>query len=113
MSVRITWTSSGLQPSARQVASVNSLASSRRCSVVRPSNICTLIIGMVFSLSCGLVVHGYVSRLHDHPRQPGIDLRIAREIEPALVCDMRVGVERNVGEAIALAYEKGACLEMP
>src|SRR5690242_15980978 len=96
-------TASGLQPSARQVASVNSFASVRRCSSVRPSNICTLIIGMVFSLSLRLVVDRDVTGLLGDACKPAVDVRIAGEIESALECDVRVGVEGDVGEAVALA----------
>src|SRR4029450_13889407 len=49
MSVMMICTASGVQPSARQVPSVSSFASFRRCSVVRPSNIWTLIIGIAVS----------------------------------------------------------------
>src|SRR5215475_5355281 len=61
-SVRMICTASGVQPSARQVASVSSWASLRRCSGVRPSNIWTLIIGMGVVSSLAYLGHslGYV-----------------------------------------------------
>src|SRR5882757_3966460 len=104
MSVRMICTASGVQPSARQVPSVSSFASLRRCSAVRPSNIWTLIIGMVGSLSV-LVVDRDVTRLRGDAGQPGTGVRIMVEVEIALGCDMRVGVERDVGETVAVAHE--------
>src|ERR1700716_544595 len=104
MSVRMICTASGVHPSARQVPSVNSFASLRRCSSVRPSNIWTLIIGMAFSLSV-LVVDRDVTGLVADPRQPGADVREVVEVEAAFARDMRVGKERNIGQTVALADE--------
>src|SRR5829696_3212952 len=92
MSVRMICTASGVQPSARQVPSVSSLASLRRCSSVRPSNIWTLIIGIAFSLGSVLVGDGDVPGLGRDARHPGIDILVVRQVELALVGDVRVGV---------------------
>src|SRR5262245_2021432 len=106
MSVMMICTASGVQPSARQVPSVSSFASFRRCSVVRPSNIWTLIIGMTVSpLSVLVVVDRYVARVVGDTRHPGVDLRKVVEIEAAFARDMRVGIERDVGEAVLVRDE--------
>src|SRR5258708_22314407 len=115
MSVRMICTASGVQPSARQVPSVSSFASLRRCSVVRPSNIWTLIIGMALSLSillAILVIDRDVTGLRRDAGQPGADVRIGIEVETALGGDVRVAIERDVGETVAPADEVLVTAEM-
>ena len=113
MSVRMIWTASGVQPSARQVPSVSSFASLRRCSRVRPSNIWTLIIGMVFSLAQFLWSIVTWPGCACDARQPGGDVRdsVAGRTRPRRA-HVRVGIERDVGEAEAVADEERMAREM-
>src|SRR5476649_147541 len=53
-----------------------------------------------------------VARLGCDAGQPGLDMRIARQVEVALVRDVRVAIERDVGQAVARAHEEFTRLEM-
>src|SRR5690348_16446261 len=111
MSVRMIWTSPGWQPSARQVPSVSSLASLRRCSVVRPSNIWTLIIGMALS-SWFLGSHRDVARLGGDAAEPAGDMRVVVKQKAAFLRDVRVAIERDVGDAVAVGDEEPVVREV-
>src|SRR5476649_344861 len=112
MSVRMICTASAGQPSARQVPSVSSFASLRRWSRVRPSNISTWMVGIAYLPCSELVIDGDVAGLRLHACQPGSDVRIARQVEPALVRHVRVAVEGDVGEAVAVVDEERIGREM-
>lgn len=59
-----------------------------------------------------LGVEADMARLRGHARAPRGDRRPARQIEAALAGDMRIGIERDVGERQPLADEEGMGLQM-
>ena len=54
---------------------------------------------------------GHVTRLRRHPFEPGVDRRVARKVEPALVRDVRIRVQGDVCERVAIADEELASRE--
>src|SRR5476651_2545824 len=44
--------------------------------------------------------------------KPGAQVRIGGKVEPALVRDMRIGIERDVGDGVALGHEKTQLRQM-
>src|SRR5205809_1292125 len=55
----------------------------------------------------------HMSRLARDAREPGADVRVAPEVEVALVGNVRVGVERDVGDRVALRDEEAPLGEVP
>src|SRR5258708_7776058 len=50
--------------------------------------------------------------LRRYAGEPGLDVWVVREVEITLVCHVRVGIERNVGEAVAAADKERPRFEM-
>ena len=63
-------------------------------------------------LPSGPVVHGDVAGLCGDARQPRRNVRVGVEIEAAFAGDMGVAIERDVGEAVAIADEERMTREM-
>src|ERR1700724_80042 len=54
----------------------------------------------------GAPIHRDVARLAGHPLEPGADLRETGQVEVALMRHVRIGVERDVGDGVAVRREE-------
>src|SRR5712691_12437569 len=60
----------------------------------------------------GPPVHGNVARIAGDPLEPRADRRKAGEVELALMGDMRVGIEGDVGDRVTLGGEEAVRLQV-
>src|SRR2546423_731760 len=52
------------------------------------------------------ILHRHVARLRFHPLDPGADRWVVGHLEAAIAGAVRIGVERDVGDAVAAAGEE-------